>query len=140
MFDKKNLAYILTSLEAIEKIFIYTQKAENADVFFDINNQMNFNACQILLLVVGEECKKISKELKAEHDNIPWHLIVSLRNRIAHDYRSINPYLSFDVIQNYLPELKKELIKMLQKVDYEQTLLEKVLKTSYYKNIRYLLP
>ena len=24
MFDKKNLAYILTSLEAIEKIFIYT--------------------------------------------------------------------------------------------------------------------
>ena len=30
---------------------------------------MNFNACQILLLVIGEESKKISDDLKAAPNN-----------------------------------------------------------------------
>ncbi|MEM6260869.1 MAG: HepT-like ribonuclease domain-containing protein [Bacteroidota bacterium] len=139
MYEKKNLTYILTALEAIEKCFIYTDGIESSDEFLDRNNQMNFNACQILLLVIGEESKKIEENLKHEYTDIPWRLISSLRNRIAHDYRSIDPYISFDIIKNYLPELKEVLIDMTRKVPFERQLLEKALNTSYYKNIRYLL-
>jgi uncharacterized protein with HEPN domain len=124
MYEKKNLTYILTALESIEKIFIYTKGIKDADDFFKLADQLNFNACQILLLVIGEECKKIEKELKDENPEIPWHLIAGLRNRIAHDYRSIDPNISFDIIRNYLPDLKEELIKMLEKVDFEKELLE----------------
>ena len=100
---------------------------------------MNFNACQILLLVIGEESKKITQELKEEHNTIPWVLIAGLRNRIAHDYRSIDPNISFDIIRNYLPDLKRELIQMLKKVDFEQELLEKVVTTVQYQNLKYLV-
>ena len=86
MYEKKNFTYILTILEAIEKINIYTKSIKDADEFYAYNDQMNFNACQILLLVIGEEAKKITQELKEEHDSIPWNLISGLRNRIAHDY------------------------------------------------------
>lgn len=101
--------------------------------------QMNFNACQVLLLVIGEESKKINEALKAEHTKIPWNLISGLRNRIAHDYRSIDPYISFDIVRNYLPELKIELINMLEKVEYERELLKKVVETFQYSHLKYLL-
>ena len=139
MYDKKNLTYILTILESIEKIYIYAQDIRGADEFYTKNDQMNFNACQILLLVIGEDSKKISDALKAEHPNIPWHLISGLRNRIAHDYRSIDPNLSFDIIQNYLADLKDELLFMLDKLEYERELLEKAVNTTQYSHLRYLL-
>ena len=85
MSDTRNLAFILTALEAIEKIFLYTQDVEDPDDFLEINSQMNFNACQTLPLVIGEETKKIDLQLRNNFPGTPWHLIVSLRNRIAHD-------------------------------------------------------
>ncbi len=139
MYDKKNFICILTILESIEKLYIYTKDIENADELYAQNDQMNFNASQILLLVIDEESKKISDTLKAEHTKIPWNLISGLRNRITHDYRSIDPNISFDIIQNYLAELKNELILMLEKVEYERELLEKVVNTTQYRHLKYLL-
>ena len=139
MYEKKNLTYILTILEAIEKIYIYTNSINNVEQFLNLNEQLNFNACQILLLVIGEESKKIDEQLKKEHNNIPWHLMAGLRNRIAHDYRSIDPNISFDVVRNYLPALKIELIKMLSKIQFEKELLQKAILTPQYKHLKYLL-
>lgn len=139
MYEKRNFTYILTALEAIEKIFLYTEEIQNADEFYAENNQMNFNASQLLLLVIGEESKKISKGLREKYHAIPWHLISSLRNRIAHDYRSVDPYISFDIIQNYLPELKNTLIEMLNEVEFEKELLIKVVNTRSYGNLKYLI-
>lgn len=138
MYEQKNLTYILTVLESIEKIFIYTDSIADAELFFNKNAGMNFNARQALLLVIGEESKKLDEDLKAEHNIIPWHLISGLRNRIAHDYRSIDPFISFDIIKNYLPDLKTELLQMLKKVDFDEALLLKALDSSHYQNLDYL--
>lgn len=87
MFSYKNLVYILTALECIEKSFIYSKDFNDVDSFYKANEQMNFNACQILLQTIGEETKKIAAGLKDQYENIPWQNIGNLRNRIAHDYR-----------------------------------------------------
>lgn len=63
MYEKKNFTYILTILEAIEKIYLYTKAFQDADEFYQANDQMNFNACQALLLVIGEESKKINQDI-----------------------------------------------------------------------------
>ncbi len=101
MFEKRNLTYFFTILESIETIWIYTNDIESADEFYKANDQLNFNTTQALLLVIGEESRKIVINLKNEFPDIPWHLIAGLRNRIAHDYRSIDPNISFDVVKNY---------------------------------------
>lgn len=139
MYEKKNFIHIMTILESIEKASLYSQSFENPDSFFDANDQMNFNACQTLLLVIGEEVKKIDSDLIAEHPSIPWTEISGLRNRIAHDYRSIDPNVSFDIIRNYLPELKVELIKMLRKVSFERALLVKTVMSNQYRHLKYLI-
>lgn len=138
MYDKKNLAYVLTSPEAIEKIFIYTKSIKTADDFFDKKDQLIFNACQTLIMVIGEETKKITENLKSEFNQIPWPLIAGLRNRIAHDYRSINPNISFDIIKNYLPQLRDVLIQMVDKIEYEKEKLNTVLESRFYTHLQYL--
>lgn len=139
MYDKKNIAYILTSLEAIEKIFIYTQQIDSAEQFLKANDQLNFNACQTLLMVIGEETKKIEAPLKERYKKIPWSQIAGLRNRIAHNYRSLNPDISFDIIQNYLSELKDCLKEMVFLIEYPREKLEIVVNTEYYKHLKYLI-
>jgi uncharacterized protein with HEPN domain len=139
MFKSKNLAHILTTLESIEKIFIYTHSFNDHEGFFWSNNQLNYNATFNLLLVIGEETKKLEPGIKAAFENIPWHEIAGLRNHLAHDYRGADPEVLFSIIKNHLPELKKVLIKMLAFIQMDPGMLEKSLKTEYYKNIRYLL-
>lgn len=139
MYEKKNITYVLTILDSIEKIFIYTDGIETAEDFHERNDQLEFNACQALLLVIGEETKKINDDLKDEHPVIPWKLISGMRNRIAHDYRSIDPNISFDVVKNYLAPLKIELILMLDKIEFEQEFLKRVVETEYYRNLKYLI-
>jgi len=139
MYDKKNIAYVLTSLEAVEKIFIYTKDINSAEAFLKANDQLNFNACQTLLMVIGEETKKIEQDLKDKFQEIPWGQIAGLRNRIAHNYRSLNPEISFDIIENYLPELRRCLIEMVSLIDYPKEKLNKVINTEYYKHLKYLI-
>jgi uncharacterized protein with HEPN domain len=139
MFRSKNLAHVLTALEAVEKIFIYSQSFEDHDSFFWANEQLNYNATFNLLLVIGEETKKLEPGLKNAFSEIPWTDIASLRNHLAHNYRGIDPEILFRVVKDNLPKLKSVLIKMVSLIEQEPTLLRKTLSTEYYKNIRYLL-
>lgn len=106
MYSDRNLAYILTVLEAIEKIFLYTKDFNDPDVFYSSNDQLNFNATYTLLIVVAEESKKIEPLLKKEFDNIPWRKIGQFRNHLVHQYRGADPEIIFDIVHSYLPDLK----------------------------------
>ena len=63
MFEKTSLLYICTTLEAIEKIEIYSGSFQNGQELREANDQMNFNAISRLLLAIGEETKKNRRAL-----------------------------------------------------------------------------
>ncbi|MGR3178892.1 MAG: hypothetical protein ACUZ8E_12635 [Candidatus Anammoxibacter sp.] len=43
--NKKNdFLHLLTLLESFEKIVIYTKQAKDAESFYELNDQLNFNA------------------------------------------------------------------------------------------------
>ena len=53
--DKKNdLLYLLNILESIEKIRIYTANAQEVEVFYQLNDQLNFNASLNLLANINK--------------------------------------------------------------------------------------
>jgi len=140
MYNKKNIAYLLTSLEAIEKLKIYTKGINTPEEFLDKSDQMVYNACLTLLMTIGEETKKIEEELKAEYPTIEWKLFRGLRNRIAHDYRSLNARVSFNFIRRDLDPLKEVLIAMVRKIDYPVEKLKMLVETRYYSHLDYLIP
>ena len=137
MFDVKNLTYILTMLEAIEKIFIYSNDFEDEEDFYHANKQLNFNASVNLLIAIGEENKKIDENLKISK-KINWKNISALRDKISHNYRGIDEYIVWDIIQNYLPKLKNTLIEMLPKIENFKIYIKEALKSEYYEDLKYL--
>ena len=50
MYSTKNIAYILTSLEAIEKLRIYTKDVTTAEDLFERDDQIIYNASLTLLM------------------------------------------------------------------------------------------
>lgn len=92
MFDSKNIVYILTMLEAIEKIFYYSKDYDDEEKFFFANKQLNFNATVNLLIAIGEENKKT--------DKIDWSSISAMRDKISHNYRGIDESIVWDILQN----------------------------------------
>lgn len=137
MFDSKNVLYILTMLEAIEKIFIYSTDFKNEEEFYFANKQLNFNASVNLLIAIGEENKKIDEELKISN-KINWKNISAMRDKISHNYRGIDESMVWEIIKDYLPNLKILLIEMLPKIENSKIYIKQALKTQYYEDLQYL--
>ena len=135
----KQILYILTSLEAIEKIKIYSEEFDNANEFFEANEQMNFNACYTLLLTISEESRKLEGSIINMYPNIPWKLIFGIRNHLSHNYRGIDNEIIFDIINTYLPPLKETLIKILNHLNLDKKKLIEIINSKYYRHLKYLL-
>ena len=71
-FSDKNALYLLTILEAIEKIKIYSSGFDTPELLFEAKDQMPYNGICHLLLAIGEESKKIETSLKETQSFISW--------------------------------------------------------------------
>jgi uncharacterized protein with HEPN domain len=139
MFEKTSLLYICTTLEAIEKIEIYSGSFQNGQELREANDQMNFNAISRLLLAIGEETKKIEEPLLNLQPQINWISIVGLRNRMAHDYRGIDADIIFDIVKVELLPLKNALLLyLLRHFSIPRKDLKDLVTSSYFKHIGYV--
>lgn len=137
MYSDKNLIYIFTILEAIEKLFIYTKNFQDDEEFYESENQLYFNAVTNLLIAIGEENKKIDEKIKKDY-SFSWNDISKMRDKISHNYRGISPYIVWDIIKSSLESYKNVLIEILPNIeDYEESLNE-ALNSGYYKHLCYL--
>lgn len=137
MYSDKNLVYLFTILEAIEKILLYTEDIQNDEEFYSANDQMNFNAVVNLLIAIGEENKKIEDQIKIDY-SFNWNDISKMRDKISHNYRGINPYMVWDIIINSIPKYKILLLQILPKVNEFEDGLEVALNSKYYQHLEYL--
>ncbi|MBR0237752.1 MAG: DUF86 domain-containing protein [Thermoguttaceae bacterium] len=96
----------------LDLVILYSGDCKSLDDFQ--SKSMTTDACVFNLMQIGELAKmKLSKEVKMQTKAIPWEKIIGLRNRIAHDYSGVDMCKIWDVIQNDLTPLKKELEKFL---------------------------
>lgn len=112
---KNDLMYLLNMLESIEKILIYSKDCANAEEFYELNDQLNFNASLNLLTNIGENIGKISEELKQLYNNIEWKQIKGFRSRVVHDYVNIDTFMVYDIIKNDLISLRNSLMNIVTK-------------------------
>ncbi|MCF8243727.1 MAG: DUF86 domain-containing protein [Saprospiraceae bacterium] len=138
MFSGDNLLYLLTMLEAIEKVKQFISPFANARNFFYKDDQLHFHAVSHLLLAIGEESKKLEKGLKEAFPAIPWKLMTGMRNRLSHDYRGIDFNLVFATANNEMEPLKLALLKMIEMMPFDKGELEAALNSQFYKHLGYL--
>lgn len=72
------------------------------------------------LIIIGEAATKIMDGYTAftqAHNEVPWRSMRNMRNRMAHGYFDINLEIVWDSVQEWLPELLKQLPSVLQDSD-----------------------
>lgn len=138
MYSDKNLVYIFTILEAIEKINIYSKDFDNEEDFYESEDQLYFNAVVNLLISIGEENKKIDEKIKLDYNTFNWIEVSKMRDKISHNYRGVSSYVVWDIIKNSLPNYKKILVEIVVKVDDFKDALKDALDSKYYKHLEYL--
>ena len=138
MYSDNNILHLLTILESIEKISIYTAGYSNKESFYDSDDQVQYNAVCHLLLAIGEESIKLDNQLKEEIAFIAWDQIGGLRNRIAHDYRGIDPEVVFQIVKYELLPLKEACISMLKLMQLPSDRLKKLMDNPWYRHLGYL--
>ena len=57
------------------------------------------------LIQISENAKQLSEDYKAQHNTIALTAIYGFRNRIVHDYWSVDLSIVFDTLKNDIPEL-----------------------------------
>lgn len=70
------------------------------------------------LEIIGEASRNVSESFQEEHSDIPWGQIISLRNRIVHEYFEINLGIAWDIVQDDLPVLKRQIQQILDETGH----------------------
>jgi len=108
---KKNndifLKHILDSIVLIER---YYKEASQKNV---LNKQYFVDAIVRRFEIIGEATKNISKDFKQKHKNIPWRDMGDMRNFLIHEYFDIDEKEVWKTVINDLPDLKKQIRKIL---------------------------
>src|SRR5712692_4427336 len=63
------------------------------------------------LEIIGEAAKMVPDSVRASYPTIEWRKIAVLRDVLAHQYFEVDLDIIWDIIQNKLPELDKQLGK-----------------------------
>lgn len=106
----RNEVYLHHILDAIHQIEEYTADVNEAAFK---QNRLVQDAVTRQLEIIGEASRHLSEEFRDAHDAIPWHAIIGMRNRIAHDYLNIDLEVIWEVVQYDLPELKSYVSDLL---------------------------
>ena len=101
---KDDRLYRYHILESIDKIVGYVDGI-NRDEFLE--STLIQDAVLRNLQVLAESTQRISSEFKEENSEIEWYKIAGLRNILVHDYLGIDLETVWNVIESYLPKLRK---------------------------------
>lgn len=107
---KERLVDMLT--HAQEAVAIMQSKTRQ-----DLDKDRLLNLAIVRLLeIVGEAASQIPKDVCRQYPNISWHAVISMRNRLIHNYGNVDLDIVWQVVIQDLPELIKELIKITNEV------------------------
>jgi uncharacterized protein with HEPN domain len=136
-----DLLHLLALLESLEKILVFSKEANNAESFYRLNDQLNFNAVLNLLAHVGETSDKLSDDFLHTAPTTDWKKIKGLRNRIVHDYLGLDTLKVFLVVHDEVPVLLNELYVSTQKriVDgtFDRAELQAAIESDYYHKVQF---
>jgi uncharacterized protein with HEPN domain len=108
---KRSPALLLEDiLTAIGKIERYVGGLDEA-AFLD--DDKTVDAVVRNLEIMGEAARQLPEEYRSTHDQIPWHKMAGLRNRIVHDYIGIDQEMLWHIIQDEIAPLKSKIQSLL---------------------------
>lgn len=98
------LEHILESINLIEEYVKDKDKSE-----FLESTQLQDSVIR-RVEIIREAIKNIPDEVKEAHSIIPWKKIIGMRDILIHQYFGVDLNLTWKVIEEEIPELKKQIV------------------------------
>jgi len=105
--------YLIHIRECIERIQEYTVTGK-AEFLADTKTQ---DAVLRNLQTLGESAKNLSDGLRAANPEIEWRRIIGFRNVLVHDYLGVSLERVWQVIERFLPELRRKIEAILKELE-----------------------
>ena len=105
--DKVRLRHMLDAALEIQQ---YVQSSTRGDL--DIDRKLVHSLVR-LFEIIGEAASQISDELRENAVEIPWFIIIGMRNRLVHAYFSINLDVVWKTSTEDIPSLIEDLKRLL---------------------------
>jgi len=101
--------YIDDILFSIKKIERYIKGVSFDDFCKD---ERTIDAVIRNIEIIGEAAKNIPKEIQDKNPDIPWKIILSMRNKVAHEYFGVDVDILWKTAKEDIIDLKKKIKKL----------------------------
>jgi uncharacterized protein with HEPN domain len=64
--------------------------------------------------IIGEAVKKLPEDFRKNHGAVDWRAMAGTRDKLIHDYFGIDYDIVWDIITVEIPELRKQIKKILK--------------------------
>lgn len=109
MSKREPRLYLQDILDSIGKIEHYIKGVTSKEFQLD---QEKIDAVVRNLEIIGEAARNIPEEMIDKYPEIPWGRMVSMRNKVLHEYFGVDEETLWKTITEDLPVLKKQLASL----------------------------
>ncbi len=106
-----------------EDMRIHAERARRflADRSLDefLNDQMLQDAVVRCVEVIGEAARRVSEQTRKRAPEIPWKLIIGMRNVLAHEYGTVDLEKVYSVVTDDMPELLIQIGPLISELEQE---------------------
>ena len=111
MLERDSRVYFQDILDAIARIEKYTK---DFDVHDFTEDAKTIDAVVRNLEIIGEAASRVPRIAMHRYDDIPWEKMISMRNKVIHEYAGVDVSIIWQTIKHDLPALKKKMVQVLR--------------------------
>lgn len=108
--------YVEDMVAFCNKVLTYTQAIDRSSFEADV---MRYDAVLRNLELIGEAATHVPADVRAVASDVPWRMVIALRNRLIHGYLGIDNDTVWSIVQGDLAPLRAGLTKPLATPDQD---------------------
>jgi len=102
--------YVEDMVSFCDKVIVYTQGLDRVSFAVD---EMRYDATLRNLELIGEAARHVPNDVRSLAPDVPWRLVIALRNRLIHGYLGIDDDTLWSIVRDDLAPLREGLTKLL---------------------------